>query len=116
MDVTVGFSRSERSRNNFGGHSNCSGRIFYGREKWIGLDQNTLPPIISRPIFQLASPRCGLTGPVIGYGGCGGFLVALTVGQRFPSHNNGSQRLTLATILLEGNGGQREGLGTIVAG
>jgi hypothetical protein len=35
MDVTVGFSRSERSRNNLGRHSNCSGRMFYGREKWI---------------------------------------------------------------------------------
>ena len=55
MDVTVGFSRSERSRNNFGGHSNCSGRIFYGREKWIGLDQNTLPPMA--PVFLYISRK-----------------------------------------------------------
>src|SRR5271170_8445815 len=31
MDVTAGFSRSERSRNNLGRNSNCSGRMFYGR-------------------------------------------------------------------------------------
>jgi hypothetical protein len=49
MNVTVGFSRSERSRNNLGRNSNCSGRMFYGREKWIGLDQNTLPPMA--PVF-----------------------------------------------------------------
>jgi hypothetical protein len=35
MDVMTGFSRSERSRNNFGRHSNCSGSLGYGREKWI---------------------------------------------------------------------------------
>jgi hypothetical protein len=35
MDVTVGFRRSERSRNNLGKDSNCSGRMFYGREKRI---------------------------------------------------------------------------------
>jgi hypothetical protein len=44
MDVTVGFSRSERSRNKFGRHSNCSGTwMFHGEEKWIRVDQNTLP-------------------------------------------------------------------------
>src|SRR6202451_4795201 len=32
MEVTVGFSRSERSRNNLERNSNCSGRIFYGRD------------------------------------------------------------------------------------
>src|SRR5271154_2679054 len=37
MDVTVGFSGSERSRNNLGRNSNCSGRMFYSRENlWIG--------------------------------------------------------------------------------
>ena len=46
MDVTAGFSRSERSRNNLGRNSNCSGSMFYGRENlWIGLDQNTLLPM-----------------------------------------------------------------------
>jgi hypothetical protein len=35
MDITAGFSRSERSRNNLGRNSNCSGRMFHGREKWI---------------------------------------------------------------------------------
>ena len=49
MDVTAGFSRLERSRNNLGRNSNCSGRMFYGREKWIGLGQNTLPPMA--PVF-----------------------------------------------------------------
>ena len=50
MDVTAGFSRLERSRNNLGRNSNCSGRMFYGRETlWIGLDQNTLPPMA--PVF-----------------------------------------------------------------
>jgi hypothetical protein len=37
MDVTAGFSWSERSRNNLGRTSNCRGRKLYGREKWIGL-------------------------------------------------------------------------------
>ena len=36
MDVMVGFSRSERSRNNLGRNSNCSGGMFDGREKWVG--------------------------------------------------------------------------------
>ena len=36
MDVTAGFSRSERSINNLERNSNCSGRMFYGRENlWI---------------------------------------------------------------------------------
>ena len=35
MDVAAGFRRSEKSRNNFGRHSNCSGRLVYGKEKWI---------------------------------------------------------------------------------
>jgi hypothetical protein len=38
MSVTVGLSRSERSRNNLGRISNSSGKILYGREKWIGFD------------------------------------------------------------------------------
>jgi len=38
MDVSVEFSRSERSRNNLGRNSNCSGRMLYSREKWIGLE------------------------------------------------------------------------------
>ena len=38
MDVTVGFSRSERSRNNLGRSSNSSGRMLYGSLKWIGLE------------------------------------------------------------------------------
>src|SRR5271168_1353109 len=43
IDVTAGFSGSQRSRNNLGRNSNCSGRIFYGGENlWIVLDQNTL--------------------------------------------------------------------------
>src|ERR1700685_4578348 len=33
MEFTIGFSRSERSRNNLGRNSNCSGRMFHGREK-----------------------------------------------------------------------------------
>jgi hypothetical protein len=33
MDVTAGLSRSERSRNNIGRSSNCSGRKLYGRER-----------------------------------------------------------------------------------
>jgi len=50
MDVMVGFSRSERPRNNFGRSSDCSGRLFYGREKWIGLNQITLH---MAPAFQV---------------------------------------------------------------
>jgi hypothetical protein len=49
MNVTVVSSRSERSRNNLGRNSNRSGRMFSSREKWIGLDQNTLPPMA--PVF-----------------------------------------------------------------
>src|SRR5271154_7163322 len=56
MDITVGFSRSERSRNNLGRNSNCSGRMFYGRENlWIGLDQNTLPQMA--PVFLHISSK-----------------------------------------------------------
>jgi hypothetical protein len=35
---------------------------------------------------------------MIGFRGYCGFLVALAVGQRFPSHDNGSQRRVLGTI------------------
>src|SRR5271156_2386520 len=60
MDVTAGFSGSERSRNNLGRNSNCSGRMFYSRENlWIrrpiGLDQNTLPPMA--PVFLYISSK-----------------------------------------------------------
>src|SRR5271170_5707076 len=87
MDATVGFSRSERSRNNFGRHSNCSGRMFYSREKWIGLDQNTVPmaPVflhISRKLLSvlLAEQHGVYCGSLPGLcvrecgnrGGCGG--------------------------------------------
>jgi hypothetical protein len=37
IDITVGFSRSERSRNHPGRSSDYSGSMFYGRGKWIGL-------------------------------------------------------------------------------
>ena len=50
LHITVGLWRSERSRNNLGRNSNCSERMFYGRGNlWIGLDQNTLPPMA--PVF-----------------------------------------------------------------
>ena len=56
MDVTAGFSRSERSRKNLRRNSNCSGRMFNGRENlWIGLDQNTLPPMA--PVFLHISSK-----------------------------------------------------------
>jgi hypothetical protein len=45
IDITVGFSRSERSRNNPGRSSDCSESMFYGRGKWIRqrrLDQETV--------------------------------------------------------------------------
>jgi hypothetical protein len=55
MDVTVGFSRSERSRNNLGRHFNCSGRFVYGRETPIGLSgQNTHGSRLPTHIPQIA--------------------------------------------------------------
>jgi hypothetical protein len=36
IDITIGFSGSERSRNNPGTGSDYSGSMFYGRVKWIG--------------------------------------------------------------------------------
>jgi len=56
MDVTAEFSRSERSRNIFGRHSNCSGRLVYGREKSpirLGLE-NTHGSCLSTHIPQIA--------------------------------------------------------------
>src|SRR5271155_5552011 len=40
MDVTAGFNRSERSRNNLGRNSNCRGRMLYGREHGSGLSKS----------------------------------------------------------------------------
>ena len=40
MDVMAGFNRSERSRNNLGRNSNCSGRMLYGREHGSGLSKS----------------------------------------------------------------------------